>query len=121
MRQRQNGITFIGWLFLLVPIAIVVYAGIRATPFYLNYFKVVKALQQVASENQDEQQINVVAVQRALQRRYDIDTISNPPIDQIKVERNGTQRTLRAQYDEVVPLFGHISLLLSFDAQAKIK
>ena len=32
MRHSQRGITFIGWLVLLVPVAIVVYAGIRLIP-----------------------------------------------------------------------------------------
>ena len=41
--SRQRGITFIGWLFLLMPVAIVVYGGIRLAPVYLNYMKVAKA------------------------------------------------------------------------------
>ena len=44
MRAHQHGITFIGWLFLLVPIAIVAYAGIRIAPVYLNYMKVSRSL-----------------------------------------------------------------------------
>ena len=50
MRHSQRGITLIGWLVLLVPIAIVVYAGIRLAPIYLNYMRVAKALSQTASE-----------------------------------------------------------------------
>ena len=45
MHSRQAGITFIGWLFLLVPVAIVGYAGIRLLPVYLTYMKVAKAVQ----------------------------------------------------------------------------
>jgi hypothetical protein len=120
MRQRQNGITFIGWLFLLVPVAIVVYAGIRVTPIYLNYFKVVKALQQVAADNSEEQQVNMLAVQKDLEHRFDIDTINNPTLDQVKLQRNGRERMLRAEYEEYVPLFANISLRLSFDVQAKM-
>ena len=50
MRARQKGITFIGWLFLLVPVAIVGYSGIRLAPKYLTYMKVTKALKQTAAE-----------------------------------------------------------------------
>ena len=42
MRQRQRGITFIGWIVLLIPVAIVGYALIRVAPVYLNYMKVAK-------------------------------------------------------------------------------
>ena len=50
MRNRQRGVTAVGWLFLLTPIAIVGYAGIRLAPLYLNYMKVTRALDQVASD-----------------------------------------------------------------------
>ena len=53
MRHSQRGITFIGWLFLLVPVAIVVYAGIRLTPIYLNYMRVAKSLTGLASEAEE--------------------------------------------------------------------
>ena len=38
--RKQRGVTMIGWIFLLVPVAIVLYAGIRVGPEYLNYYKV---------------------------------------------------------------------------------
>src|SRR5882724_2623060 len=44
MRNRQQGITSIGWLVLLAPFAIVLYAGIRLAPLYLNYMKVVREI-----------------------------------------------------------------------------
>ena len=50
MRNRQLGVTAIGWLFLLTPLAIVIYAGIRLAPVYLNYMKVVRAMEGTVSE-----------------------------------------------------------------------
>ena len=50
MRKHQGGVTMIGWLLILIPVGIVVYAGIRLTPIYLNYYRVVKSLNQLASE-----------------------------------------------------------------------
>ena len=38
----------IGWIFLLIPMAIVLYAGIRVVPEYLNYYKVVTAMKETA-------------------------------------------------------------------------
>ena len=46
MRHRQRGVTAIGWVFLLIPMAIVIYAGIRIGPIYLDYYKVVQALKE---------------------------------------------------------------------------
>ena len=48
--RKQRGVTMIGWIFLLIPVAVVLYAGIRVAPEYLNYYKVVTALKETASQ-----------------------------------------------------------------------
>ena len=42
MRNHQQGMTFIGLLFVLAMAGVIVYAGIRLAPLYLNYMKVAK-------------------------------------------------------------------------------
>jgi hypothetical protein len=121
MRSRQAGITFIGWLFLLVPIAIVGYAGIRLAPIYLNYLKVSKSLTQTAAEFKGDEQLNVVAVRSALQRRFDIDSLDFPKVSDIDVSREGKQWQLRAAYEDSVRLFGGISMLVQFDKLVPIE
>ena len=50
MMHRQRGVTMIGWIFLLTPVALVLYAGIVAGPKYLNYYKVVEAMKKTATK-----------------------------------------------------------------------
>ena len=47
MRHRERGVTFLGWVVILLPVALVLYAGIRLTPVYLEYMKVARTLEQV--------------------------------------------------------------------------
>jgi len=54
MRHRERGVTFLGWIVLLIPVALVLYAGIRLTPVYLEYMKIARTLEQVSEENQGE-------------------------------------------------------------------
>ncbi len=42
MRHAATWRDVIGWLILLIPVAIVIYAGIRLAPVYLNYMKVAR-------------------------------------------------------------------------------
>ena len=53
MTRRQRGVTMIGWIFLLIPVAMVLYAGIRVGPEYMNYYKVVTALKETATQAQE--------------------------------------------------------------------
>jgi hypothetical protein len=121
MRNRQAGITLIGWCLLLIPVAIVGYAGIRLTPLYLNYMKVSKALSQTASENKGEDQLNPAAVRVAMQKRFDIDSIDYPTVADVTVSRDGQQWVLEANYEDTVKLFGGISLLVHFDKRAVVE
>jgi len=121
MRQRQTGITFIGWLFLLIPVAIVAYCVIRLTPVYLNAMKVSKALNETASEFKGDQQINQAAVRRALEKRFDIDSINFPRLDSVMIARDGENWVLTSNYEDTVKLFKNISLLVQFDKREVIE
>jgi len=120
MRQRQNGITFIGWLLLLIPVAIVGYGAIRLAPLYLNYLKVAKAISRVASEYESEQ-ITPQAVRSALQRSWDVESIDFPKVSDIAVAREGQQWVVEADYEDQVKMFGSLSLLMHFKKRATLE
>jgi hypothetical protein len=119
--RRQAGITFISWLFLLIPVAIVVYAGIRLTPVYLNYMKVAKTLTQTASEYNGGAALNISAVRVSLIKRFDIESISYPQVNDVVIGRTGETWSLSVDYDDVVPLFGGISLLVHFEKSVPVE
>jgi hypothetical protein len=117
MRNREKGVTAIGWVFLLTPLAILGYAAIRLTPVYLNYMKVTRAMEQAASDNRgasDAQQIRT-----AIDRHFEIDMVEFPTIKDITIKRDGPGWLLEAAYDDEVPLFGNVSLHVSFDKKVR--
>lgn len=120
MRQSQRGVTFLGWLILLVPVAIVVYAGIRLAPIYLNYMRVSKSLAEVASEAKASGGNDAASLRSALQRHFDIDSIDHPATKDVDIHRDGDHWTAIADYEEVAPMFGDISLLVQFHKEVEI-
>jgi len=74
MRNRQLGVTAVGWLVLLTPVAIVGYAGIRLTPVYLNYMKVAKAMDQAGSELKTGG-ANPQSIRNTIDKHFDIDMV----------------------------------------------
>jgi Domain of unknown function (DUF4845) len=113
MRFRQRGMTFIGWLFLLTPLAVVGYAGVRLAPVYLNYMKVVRALNLVASDANGSS--NPQSIRTTIDKHFEIDMVDYPTSKDIKVTRNGTGWDVEASYDDEAPLFANISLHVAFD------
>ncbi len=119
MRRTQRGVTFIGWLFLLLPVAIVVYAGIRAAPVYLNYVKVARVLQQTASESKADESVSAQSLRAAINRRFDIEEINYPDGKDVQITRDGQHWVLEVKYEDTAPLFANVALLLSFDKVAQ--
>jgi len=116
----QRGITFIGWLVLLVPLAIVVYAGIRLTPVYLNYMRVAKALAQTASEARGVDTTSAQQLHVSLDKHFDIEGITKPATTEIDIHRENDHWVEIADYEEVVPMFGNVSLLVQFHKEAEV-
>ena len=121
LRRSQRGVTFIGWLLLLVPLAIVGYAGIRLAPIYLNYMRVVRSMQEVAAESKGDQTTSAQTVSSSLQKHFDVDYIDHPTVKEVDIHREGDHWVAIANYEDVAPLFGNISILVQFDKQVEMK
>ncbi|HUL18828.1 MAG TPA: DUF4845 domain-containing protein [Steroidobacteraceae bacterium] len=118
-RNRQLGVTALGWLILLTPFAIVVYAGIRATPVYLNYLKVVKTLEGTKSDLKGGG-VSAASIKSAIDKHFEIDMVNYPDSKDFKITRDEGAWLVEAQYDDDAPLFANISLHFEFDKQVRI-
>ena len=119
MRSRQLGVTAIGWLFLLTPVAIVVYAGIRAAPVYLNYMKVAKAMDQAGNELKSGG-INPQTIRTTIDKHFEIDMVEYPTTKDMKITKDGASWLVESQYDDDAPLFANVSLHITFDKTVRI-
>ena len=113
MRHKQRGVTAVGWVVLLTPFAVVGYAAIRLAPVYLNYMKVVRAIDNAASGAKSGG--DATAIRTAIDRHFEIDMVEYPSIKDIKIRREGTAWVIEAAYDDEAPLFGNVSLHVTFD------
>jgi len=121
MHSKQRGITMIGWLFLLVPIAIVGYAGIRLAPVYLNYMKVARSIEQTSSELKDDESLAAQLIRNSLGKHFDVESVDFPKVSDIEVRRDGQTWIVHAAYEDIAPLFSNISMLVKFDKSGTIK
>ena len=120
MRARQRGVTAIGWIILMIPFAVVGYAGIRLAPVYLNYMKVVRALDEVAGDP-DGSSMNPATIRMKIDRHFEIDMVDYPTSKDIKITRDGTTWAVEAAYEDDAPLFSNISLHVVFDKEIHTK
>jgi hypothetical protein len=122
MRHSQRGVTFIGWIILLIPIAVLVFAVIRLTPIYLNYMSVVKFLNVVASQNKEGGSgVTAELLRKDLEKNFTVGYIEHPDSKDIDIHRVEGHWLMTADYEETVPMFGNISLLASFHKEVSVQ
>jgi hypothetical protein len=121
MRHSQRGITLIGWIILVIPIVICVYAGIRVAPMYLNFMNVSKALSQVAASAKTSASVSTQELKTSLEKNFDVQAIEHPSPKDIDIHREGDHLVAIADYEDVAPLFANISLLLQFHKQVEVQ
>jgi hypothetical protein len=121
MLNRQRGVTFIGWLLLLLPLALIGYAAIRLTPVYLNYMKVARTLEQTANDFRDDRSVTAAQIRLSLEKRLDIESVKYPTVRDIVVQRDGQGWVMQAAYEDVAPLFSNVSLLIAFDRKVELR
>jgi len=120
MRKYQRGVTALGWLILLIPVAICVYAGIRIGPVYLNYMNVVHNLNSVAGE-MDNGTATAATIRTAVEKHFNVDYISYPSVKDLQITRDNGNWKIEANYDDQAPLFANVAILVTFDKTVKLK
>jgi hypothetical protein len=118
--RRQRGVTFIGWIFILVPIAIVLYALIRVGPEYYGYYKLVQSMKGTATHLKGEEALNPQMIRNALDLRFNTDYVDVLTGKDIEVRKEDAKWLMSADYEKEVPMFGNIALLLKFKEQVTI-
>ena len=120
MRSKQTGVTLIGWIVLLIPVAICAYAGMRLTPVYLNYQKVTKALDVVQSQFKDGTGNSQQEIRKVLERNLGIQSVDYPNEKDFKITKDGRQWVVSIAYDDQAPLFSNVFILVSFDKTVRL-
>ena len=121
MHKKQRGVTAIGWLFLLIPIVIVGYAGMRLAPAYLNYMKVARSMDQLASEVHADEASSAQVLRSSLEKHLDIESVTYPDVKDFSIRRDGKVWIVQSTYDDTAPLFSNISLVVAFDKTVQVQ
>lgn len=123
MRRYQRGVTFLGWVFILVPVALVVYAGIRLSTVYLEYLKITRTLDQVRDELKGDQP-DAAMIRNAIEKRFDIEDVHVMTVrdaDKLKITKQGSGYKVEAIYQDSVPYISNVSLQVKFDKVVQIE
>jgi len=119
-RRRQSGMTTLGLIILAVFVGLFFFAGIRLTPVYLNYFKVVGVVEGVTREF-DGANATRADIRTSISRRFDIESVGVITAKDVKVTAVGSGFEVAATYSHKSPFVSNVSFVVDFDKRATIR
>ena len=120
MYRKQSGMTMIGFIFLASIVGLIVYAGIRLTPVYLEHLKNKKILEGVKEEFEG-QVMSIEQMRRSIRARIDVESVSALRYDEFKIKKQGYGYSVQAAYKHEAPYIANVSLLVTFDNTVEIR
>ncbi|WP_424683694.1 DUF4845 domain-containing protein [Frateuria sp. YIM B11624] len=120
MKNKQAGITMIGFLVVLAVVAFFGYMAMKLVPAYTEYMGVVKAMTQVSSEGVEGKSLD--EIRRNLLFKMDFQYVDDATIQpqDITIDRsNGNQ--LHVAYDKDIPFIYNIDFLVHFEKSVPLQ
>lgn len=120
MRNKQNGMTFLGFLVIGMLAGMLVFAGLRLTPVYLEYMKIVSVLDGAKKEF-DGTPVELQMLRRSIQRRFDVEAVTIIRVQDIHLSKSDTGGyILRVKYAHKAPYIANINFVVDFSKTVEI-
>lgn len=118
--RQQRGMTTLGMIILVAFIGMFVFAGLRLTPVYLNYFNVNGVLNGVQQEF-DGQSPTRTAIRSSISRRFDIEDVKVIRPQQIEIKSVSNGFEVSVNYKHESPYIGNLGFIVTFDKKVLVR
>ena len=120
MKTRQAGMTTLGIVILASFVGLFAFAGIRLTPVYLNYMKIVGVVDGVREEF-DGLNASRSQIRSSISRRFDIESVGIITAKDVKVVKVDGGHEVAATYSHKAPFIANISFVVDFDKRVLVR
>jgi hypothetical protein len=115
-RDRQSGISIIGFMFVVAVVLAMAMIGFRMLPSYIEYFSVEKTLRQTLAGARDG--VTLAEIRRDFDLKASADYVESVRGTDVELVKEGNELVLSATWSKTLPLVGNVSILLDFQASA---
>jgi len=112
--------TTLGLIILVTFVGLFAFAGLRLTPVYLNYMKVVGVVDGVGDEF-DGTGASRSEIRSSISRRFDIDSVGQITARDVKVTAADGGFEVAATYSHKAPFIANIYFLVDFDKRTLVR
>jgi hypothetical protein len=113
--KKQEGLTSIGWLSIVIIFGLVFTLVAKLAPFYLDDRFIVSTLKRLA-EDPTFPQMTPNHVETKLQKAFQINNIRDQASNSIKVNQVKNATIITIEYEERVNILSNIDVVLTFNS-----
>ncbi|WP_153108677.1 DUF4845 domain-containing protein [Propionivibrio limicola] len=113
--RKQRGLSLSGLLFWGVIISLVAILGMKVTPEYITYFKILKATKAVANDAGGK---TVPEIRTAFGKYMEVEHVSEITPADLQISKQGNAVMIDFSYDKQIHLFHNVSLLIEFEGSS---
>ncbi|MEM7082758.1 MAG: DUF4845 domain-containing protein [Pseudomonadota bacterium] len=122
MKNKQQGMTLIGWIGVIVIILVLALAAIRLVPVYLQYFRVADVIRDVPLQMQNENNgVTPQKIRLYIDKRFDVEAITVITSKDVKIERKSESFIVTADYSHEVPYMVNVNFLVDFVTSSEVR
>jgi hypothetical protein len=115
LRNRQHGITLLGFAILLVVVGFFAYAAMKLWPAYIEYYAVVKSMKTLQTEPGIET-ASIEIIRQKLNVQFDLQYVneSDIPASGYKLNTQNGNHSLTLTWDRDIPFLYNVDFLVHF-------
>lgn len=118
MRERQTGITLIGFLMVLVVLGFLAFMGMRLFPIYSEWYSVVTAMKGLAKEP-GIGTMSADQIRTRFDRRLYTSYVNSVKPNNVRITTQGGPQ-IRVRYEVRQPFIGNLEFVATFDRTEKL-
>ncbi|MCZ6890497.1 MAG: DUF4845 domain-containing protein [Gammaproteobacteria bacterium] len=113
-RSRQRGLSFAGWLILVVVSVVVITLALRIIPHYVDYYAISTVVDSLPRDHVHN--MTKKAIRKAISRRLKVNNVRDLPVREIFTIVRGKGATrLELNYERRANLIGNMHVVMKFE------
>lgn len=109
--NKEQGMTVIGMLLLIIVIAFVALIGMKVVPMYIQYYSIRSTVESIRKEPQLAQ-MSTQDIHTGIQKRFDIGYVENVKATDLKVRNERGGRVIDLVYQDEREVFNKLFVVL---------
>ena len=113
-RQRQQGVTLTGVIFVGMILVLLAIAGMKILPDVIEYYSILKDAKAVV-QDPSSRGATVSDIRKSFDKRAQIDDISSIKGPDLDISKEGNEIVIAFAYTKKIPLVARVSLVIDFE------